>query len=243
MKLEVQSAAEGPVKVDVVVKKSRPLPTRPGKKPTLAYERSWMERGHALVAGVDEAGRGPLAGPVSVAAVILPEGFKHKKLNDSKQLNHETRESIFADLMKCQGLVWCHVLIEVEEIDRINILQATHLGMRRATQGLSTRPHAVLIDGSPVPNFPYPGQSIVEGDAISLSIAAASIIAKVLRDRHMMEVAQVYPQYGFERHKGYGTPEHLRALRNHGPCPLHRKSFAPVAQMSLPLTFEDVTGE
>lgn len=240
MKLEVQSEGGGPVKVDVVVKKSRPLPKRPGKRPTLAYERAWKERGHALVAGVDEAGRGPLAGPVSVAAVILPDGFKHKKLNDSKQLNHEARESIFADLMKCQGLVWSHVLIDVEEIDRINILKATHLGMHRATQGLSTQPHAVLIDGSPVPNFPYPGQSIVEGDAISLSIAAASIIAKVLRDRHMREAAQMYPQYGFERHKGYGTPEHLEALRVHGPCPLHRQSFAPVAQMPLPLTFEEL---
>jgi ribonuclease HII len=241
MKLEVQSAGEGPVKVDVVVKKARPLPKRPGKRPTLAYEHAWRERGHALIAGVDEAGRGPLAGPVSVAAVILPDGFKHKKLNDSKQLNHEVRESIFADLMNCRGLVWSHVLIDVDEIDRINILKATHLGMCRATQGLATQPHAVLIDGSPVPNFPYPGQSIVEGDAISLSIAAASIIAKVLRDRHMVEAATVYPQYGFERHKGYGTAEHLEALREHGPCPLHRKSFAPVAQMSLPLTFGDVT--
>jgi ribonuclease HII len=235
MNLEVQSSGEGPVNVDVVVKKSRPLPTRPGKKPTLAYERSWKERGHALVAGVDEAGRGPLAGPVSVAAVILPDGFKHKKLNDSKQLNHETREIIYEELMQCAGLVWCHVLVEVEEIDRINILQATYVGMRRATAGLAMQPHAVLIDGSPVPNFPYPGQSIVEGDAISLSIAAASIIAKVLRDRHMRDLAREYPQYGFERHKGYGTPEHLEALRTHGPCPLHRRSFAPVAQMTLPL--------
>ena len=239
MNLEVQSSGEGPVKMDAVVKKSRPLPTRPGKRPTLAYERAWKERGHSLVAGVDEAGRGPLAGPVSVAAVILPDGFKHKKLNDSKQLNHEIREVIYEELMQCDGLVWCHVLVEVEEIDRINILQATNVGMRRATAGLAPQPHAVLIDGSPVPNFPYPGQSIVEGDAISLSIAAASIIAKVLRDRHMRELAQQFPQYGFERHKGYGTPEHLEALRVHGPCPLHRRSFAPVAQMTLPLAFEE----
>lgn len=215
--------------------KPRPLPRRPGKRPTLAYERHWMERGHTLVAGVDEAGRGPLAGPVSVAAVILPTGFKHKKLNDSKQLNHELREEIFEELMACAGLVWCHVLVEVEEIDRINILQATHVGMRRATAGLAVQPHAVLIDGSRVPGFPYPGQSIVEGDAISLSIAAASIIAKVSRDRFMAQAAQLYPHYGFERHKGYGTPEHLQALRQHGPCPLHRRSFAPVSQLSLPL--------
>ncbi len=219
----------------VVVTRPRPLPRRPGKRPTLAYERHWQEKGHALVAGVDEAGRGPLAGPVSVAAVILPEGFKHKKLNDSKQLTHERREEIYEDLMQCAGLVWSHVLIEVAEIDRINILQATHLGMRRAAAGLSTQPHAVLIDGSRVPGFPYPGQSIVEGDAISLSIAAASIIAKVARDRFMTAAALDYPQYGFERHKGYGTPEHLEALRTHGPCPLHRNSFAPVAQLRLPL--------
>ena len=213
----------------------RRLPTKPGKRPSLAYEKSWMERGHALVAGVDEAGRGPLAGPVSVAAVILPAGFKHKRLNDSKQLDEDTRESIYEELVSRADLHWCHVHVEVDEIDRINILKATHVGMHRATAGLAVQPHAVLIDGSPVPGFPLPYQSVVKGDAISLSIAAASIIAKVTRDRFMKQAAQLFPQYGFERHKGYGTPEHLAALRAHGPCPLHRRSFEPVAQMVLPL--------
>lgn len=205
-------------------------------RPTLQFETAWKAKGFPLVAGIDEAGRGPLAGPVSVAAVILPEGFEHHVLTDSKQLSERARERIFDELMTTTGIVWSHVMIEVAEIDQLNILRATYEGMRRAVGGLSTAAAAVLIDGLPVPDFPLPQEALVEGDSRSLSIAAASIIAKVRRDRHMQEVAKLYPQYGFERHKGYGTRVHLEALREHGPCPEHRRSFAPVAQLSFTLT-------
>ena len=213
-------------------RKKAPAPAPPAR-PHLRHERSWLKRGCTRVAGVDEAGRGPLAGPLSVAAVILPERFKHRELNDSKQLNEARRERIYEELTQTDGLHWQVVLIGVEEIDRINILRATHEGMRRAVDGLAVRPEVVLIDGLPVPGFPYPQEALVGGDARSFSIAAASIIAKVTRDRYMMEAAKEHPQYGFDRHKGYGTPGHLAALRQHGPCPLHRRSFAPVAQLTF----------
>ncbi|MEZ0388842.1 MAG: ribonuclease HII [Verrucomicrobium sp.] len=205
------------------------------ERPTFHYETLLRGEGHDVVAGVDEAGRGPLAGPVSVAAVILPAGFTHAELHDSKQLNEPKRERIYEELMVCEGILWCHVMVEVEEIDRINILQATWEGMRRAVMGLSTQPHAVLIDGTQVPRFPVPHRALVKGDALSLSIAAASVIAKVARDRLMRQAAQEYPHYGFDQHKGYGTREHLAALRKHGPCPLHRRSFSPVSQLTLDL--------
>lgn len=191
------------------------------------------KRGYTCIAGVDEAGRGPLAGPVSVAAVILPQGFRHKLLTDSKQLSEAKREAIYAELTQNDDVLWHVVLVEVEEIDRINILQATHAGMRRAVAGLAQQPEAVLIDGLPVPDFPLPQEALVKGDARSFSIAAASVIAKVTRDRCMVAAAERHPEYGFERHKGYGTREHLAALRRHGPCPLHRRSFAPVAQLTF----------
>jgi ribonuclease HII len=206
------------------------LPTRPH----LRHERAMRKRGYNCVAGVDEAGRGPLAGPVSVAAVILPDGFRHKRLTDSKLLAEEERESIFEEITRRDGVFWHVVFVDVEEIDRVNILQATYLGMQRAVAGLALQPEAVLIDGLPVPGFPLPQEALVKGDARSFSIAAASVIAKVTRDRYMRAAAHLHPQYGFERHKGYGTPEHMEALRVHGPCPLHRRSFAPVTQ----LTFE-----
>lgn len=202
-------------------------------RPHLRHECALRRRGYSCVAGVDEAGRGPLAGPVSVAAVILPDGFKHRALDDSKQLSEAKRESIYEELTQTDGLHWNVVLVEVEEIDQINILRATHAGMVRAVSGLVMQPQAVLIDGLPVPGFPLPQEALVKGDARSFSIAAASVIAKVTRDRYMMEAAQLHPQYGFDRHKGYGTPEHLAALRKHGPCPLHRRSFAPVAQLTF----------
>ncbi len=208
-----------------------PVPSRPH----LRHERALQKRGYHRVAGIDEAGRGPLAGPVSVAAVILPDGFTHKVLTDSKQLTEDQRESLYEELTGLDGLCWHVVLVDVDEIDRFNILQATYLGMRRAVAGLSTQPEAVLIDGRPVPSFPLPQEALVKGDARSFSIAAASIIAKVTRDRYMRAAAGLHPQYGFDRHKGYGTPEHLEALRLHGPCPLHRRSFAPVAQLTLDL--------
>ena len=202
-------------------------------RPTLDYECVWKKNGHAVVAGVDEAGRGPLAGPVSAAAVILPDGFTHDVLNDSKQLSEARRERIYEELIECVGLHWSVVLLDAEEVDRINILQATHSAMRTAIEKLTLRPDVALIDGRPVPRFPVPQQALVKGDALSLSIAAASVIAKVTRDRFMLEAAREYPQYGFEKHKGYGTAAHLAALEKHGPCPLHRRSFAPVAQLAF----------
>jgi ribonuclease HII len=204
-------------------------------RPSLKFEVSWRERGHTRVAGVDEAGRGPLAGPVSVAAVVLPVKYKHKRLNDSKQLTEEERESIYEEIVSHTEISWSAVMLHTDEIETLNILRATHEGMRRAVLMLSPVPDAVLIDGLPVPNYPIPHQAVVGGDALSLSIAAASVIAKVTRDRYMRQVALEYPQYGFERHKGYGTPRHLEALRLHGPCPIHRRTFAPVAQLHLAL--------
>ena len=201
------------------------------KRPSLHYEHEWKRKGCACIAGIDEAGRGPLAGPVSVAAVVLPEGFEHEKLNDSKKLTEARRERIYEELIACEGLRWTVVLAHAEEIDQINILQATHAAMREAA--LKLKPDIVLIDGLPVPRFPLPQQALVKGDSLSLSIAAASVIAKVTRDRLMLAAAKEYPQYGFEKHKGYGTRQHLAALEKHGPCPLHRRSFAPIAQLTL----------
>jgi len=187
------------------------------------------------VVGVDEAGRGPLAGPVVVGAVILPEGFSHEKINDSKKLSEKMRERIYDELLEEGDLQWAVSVVEAEEIDEINILKATHAGMARCVEALKVKPGMVLIDGLPVPNYPFPHEGIVKGDSKSLSIATASIFAKVTRDRIMREAAKSYPEYGFERHKGYGTKAHMEALTRHGPCPLHRRSFQPVAQLTLPL--------
>ncbi len=200
-------------------------------RPTLDHENAWRQRGHHLIAGIDEAGRGPLAGPVCVSAVILPEGFEHESLNDSKKLTEKKRERIYEELTSCSDLTWSVDMAHVAEVDAVNILQATYAAMRRAALALDTVPQIVLIDGRPVPKFPFTQEAIVKGDSISLSIAAASVIAKVTRDRFMLEAARQYPHYGFEKHKGYGTAAHLVALRQHGPCPLHRRSFAPVAEV------------
>ena len=201
--------------------------------PDWEFEKKHADAG--LIVGIDEAGRGPLAGPVSVGAVILPAGFEHPMVNDSKKLTEARREKLFEELQEVEGLKWAVSLVEVEEIDEINILKATHLGMVRAVEMLGVEPGMCLIDGLPVPGFPYPHEGIVKGDSKSLSIATASIFAKVTRDRVMREAAKRYPGYGFEKHKGYGTKAHLEALRTLGPCPLHRRSFKPVAQLSLPL--------
>lgn len=201
-------------------------------RPSLDHETAWRQRGHRRIAGIDEAGRGPLAGPVCVSAVILPDGFEHGSLNDSKKLTEKQRNRIYEELTSGNDLVWSVVMADVTEIDAVNILQATYAAMRRAALALDPQPHIVLIDGRAVPNFPVTHVAIVKGDSISLSIAAASVIAKVTRDRFMQEAAQKYPQYDFEKHKGYGTAAHLAALRRHGPCPLHRRSFAPVAEVS-----------
>lgn len=186
--------------------------------------------GIEVIAGVDEAGRGPLAGPVVAAAVILPARFRHRTLDDSKKLSEPVRERIFAELAARADVCWAAAVVECEEIDRMNILRAAHEAMRRATLELAVLPHHVLIDGLPVRPFPFPQTAVVRGDACSLSIAAASVIAKVTRDRIMREMDARYPDYQFARHKGYSTPLHLEKLRRHGPCPIHRKTFEPVAR-------------
>ncbi len=200
--------------------------------PDLTYEESCWKRGVTEVVGIDEAGRGPLAGPVSAAAVILPKGFQHAILNDSKKLSEKKRELIYEELLANEQLRWGHSFADAEEIEEKNSLKTTHAAMARAVDdlGASTGCYC-LIDGLAVPNFPYDSEGIVKGDSLSLSIAAASIIAKVKRDHLMLEYAKVYPEYGFERHKGYGTKLHLAALREHGPTKIHRRSFAPVAQL------------
>lgn len=198
--------------------------------PTLDHEDQLRAAGFRVVAGIDEAGRGPLAGPVCVAAVVLPQGFEHPVLNDSKQLSEARRERIYEELISDASIRWHCVSIEPAEIDRINILQATWAGMRAAALALDPKPDAVLIDGRPVKSYPMYQIALVKGDSLSFSIAAASIIAKVTRDRLMHALAKAHPEYGFEVHKGYPTPGHLAALRKHGPCPQHRRSFGPVAQ-------------
>lgn len=203
--------------------------------PDLAHESALHARGVRHVAGVDEAGRGPLAGPVAAAAVILPRGFALPGLDDSKKLGAARREALFEVLTTRGDIVWSVATADCGEIDTLNILRATHLAMRRAAENLALRPDHCLIDGLPVRGFPFPHDAIVKGDGISLSIAAASIIAKVTRDRIMRELDREFPEYGFARHQGYGTKEHLEALRIHGPCRHHRRSFQPVAQLTLPL--------
>jgi ribonuclease HII len=180
-----------------------------------------------LVAGVDEAGRGPLAGPVVAAAVILDQRQPIKGLADSKKLGPRTRERLF-DEIRAKALCCCIAQASVDEIDRLNILQATMLAMCRAVDGLRLRPHRVLIDGNRLPPLKIPAEAIVRGDATVQAISAASILAKVQRDRLCLEMHAQHPEYGFDGHKGYPTPEHLAALEAHGACPQHRRSFKPV---------------
>ena len=193
-------------------------------------ERALRARGFLFVAGVDEAGRGPLAGPVVAAAVILPDDCAIEGLNDSKKLTAKKREHFHAMLTVRADIHWGIGQADVAEIDRLNILRATHLAMARAVAALPRKPDHALVDGLPVRGLPVPHTALVAGDTLSLSIAAASIIAKVTRDRLMIALDAQYPQYGFARHKGYGVREHLEALRSHGPSPVHRRSFQPVAQ-------------
>ena len=208
----------------------------------LELERQAWAAGYGAVAGVDEAGRGPLAGPVVAAAVIFPRVFLEAEekgllagLTDSKKLS-ESRRDYFFELLHGP----CHALIGVgqasaEEIDAHNILQATYLAMKRALAALSPAPDHVLVDGLPVPGLPCSSTAAVGGDGRSFSIAAASVVAKVTRDRLMRALDREYPKYGFARNKGYGTAEHLAALKRIGPCACHRRSFAPVTQMELDL--------
>lgn len=181
----------------------------------------------ALVAGVDEVGRGPLCGPVVAAAVILDPERPILGLNDSKKLTEARREALF-DVIQAQATAFCIARAEVEEIDRLNILQATFLAMQRAVAGLKVQPNRVQVDGNRCPVLSIPCEAIVGGDASVPAIAAASILAKVSRDREMLEWDLVYPGYGLARHKGYPTPAHLEALRRLGPTPIYRQSFAPV---------------
>lgn len=185
----------------------------------------------ALIAGVDEAGRGPLAGPVYAAAVILDPSHPIDGLADSKALKAHQRE-VLADHIRARALAWCIASASVEEIDAINILQATMLAMRRACEGLSRRADQYLVDGNRIPKgLPGPAQAIVKGDSLVQAISAASILAKTARDADCLSLHAQYPQYAFDAHKGYGTALHLRLLREHGPCPAHRRSFAPVRQL------------
>ena len=185
-----------------------------------------------LVCGVDEAGRGPLAGPVVAAAVILDPLRPIDGLNDSKKLSSKRRE-VLAIAIRERALAWAVAEASVEEIDRINILQASFLAMRRAVEGLTLRPEKALIDGNRCPALDCPTEAIVGGDGKVASIAAASILAKTVRDAGMLVLHADYPMYGFDRHMGYPTAFHLQALREHGPSPVHRRSYAPVAQLSL----------
>ena len=185
-----------------------------------------------LICGVDEAGRGPRAGAVVAAAVILDPKQVIVGLNDSKKLSAARREALAIEIRQ-KALAWAVAEASVEEIDRINILQASLLAMQRAVAALSIAPQQVLVDGNRCPQLPYPVEAIVGGDGKIAAIAAASILAKTVRDAAMCAVHQHYPQYGFDRHKGYPTPFHLNALREHGISPVHRRSYAPVAQLIL----------
>lgn len=191
------------------------------------YERLAAEEGYSLVAGVDEAGRGPLAGPVVVAAVILPLDFYLPHINDSKKLSVLARENLYGEIEK-NAIALGKAVISREVIDEKNIYQATKQGMCEAVAALKPQPDKVLIDAVPLQGLMMPTLPLVRGDAKSASIAAASIVAKVTRDRMMLEYDNQYPLYGFARHKGYGTREHVLALEKYGPCPIHRRSFEPV---------------
>ncbi len=190
----------------------------------LLFEKAAYDNGYTAVCGVDEAGRGPLAGPVCAAAVILPRGHMIEGVNDSKKLSEKKREQLFDVII--EEAVACSVAFgTVDEIERDNILSATMNTMRRAIMGLKVRPDYAMIDGNRLPQLSIPAEYIVKGDSRSLSIAAASILAKVSRDRLMLRYAEEYPQYGFELHKGYGTKLHVERIRTYGPCPIHRMSF------------------
>ena len=199
------------------------------------YEKKLRATGVIRIAGIDEAGRGALAGPVVAAAVVLPEKFRHRKLNDSKQLVPELREEIYHDLIANSEITWAVGIVDSLEIDQINILRATHKAMRAAIAALAAPPDHVLIDGLPVFPFPFPQTAVIDGDCYSLSIAAASVIAKVTRDTMMRDFCANFPKYCFGQHKGYSTELHLIKLHEFGPCPIHRRSFEPVAQPLLAL--------
>lgn len=208
----------------------------------LEFERELWRQGVALVAGVDEAGRGPLAGPVVAGAVLFPHAWLEaglpaqlRDLNDSKQLTEVQREKYFGIITSHPEIRFGIAVVDAETIDRINILQATHRAMNLALAQLRPAPEHVLVDGRAVNTMRFPNTPLVKGDCRSYSIAAASVLAKVTRDRLMMEFDRAHPGYGFAEHKGYGTPQHLAAIASLGPCPIHRRSFAPMRAQELDL--------
>lgn len=211
---------------------TNPAPAKPRKRraiPTMQQVAlTWAVNG--LIAGVDEAGRGPLAGPVVAAAVILDDLHPIKGLADSKKLTALQRDRLF-DEIRGKALCFAVAQASVQEIDELNILQATLLAMRRAVEGLRLPPKLVLVDGNRLPILPMRAEAIIQGDDKVTAISAASILAKVSRDRWCLELDHQYPAYGFAKHKGYGTAEHLAALQAHGPCVVHRASFRPVAEL------------
>ena len=201
------------------------------------FERALLCQGVERIAGLDEAGRGPLAGPVVAAAVMLPESWlvsglppELQGLNDSKQLTPARREKFFGVLKRSSEVIWGIARVDAEEVDEFNILRATHRAMNEAIDRLQPSPEHVLVDGLPVKTLRHHQTALVKGDSMSYSIAAASVLAKVSRDRLMIEYHRQWPAYGFADHKGYGTEQHLAAIAMHGPCPIHRRSFAPLKQ-------------
>ena len=199
------------------------------KPDMLQYEKEYYEKGYKYIAGVDEAGRGPLAGPVFAAAVIFDKDTVINEINDSKKLSEKKREELF-DVIREKALCYAIVSADEKEIDRINILAATLKCFNRAVSDLSITPDIALIDGNRVGEMPVAARTIVKGDANSMSIAAASILAKVARDRYITEMSHLYPEYNFQKHKGYGTKEHLELIAKHGPSPIHRLTFKGVRE-------------
>ncbi len=190
----------------------------------LTYEKEYLEKGYQNIAGIDEVGRGPLAGPVCAAAVILPPGLVIEGINDSKKLTEKKREKLY-DIIAEEAIAWAVAFVEPEVIDEINIRQATHRAMQMAMDNLKVQPDFLLVDGNDKLPFSVESAYIIKGDAASQSIAAASIMAKVTRDRYMVSMEETYPGYGFAKNKGYGTQLHMEGIRSQGLCPLHRRSF------------------
>ena len=207
------------------------------------YEDELLDKGYRNICGIDEAGRGSLAGPVCIASCILPPFLRIDGINDSKQLTEKKREELYKIIVK-QAISYAVVFIHEKDIDNLNIYQATKKGMLESLEKIQVKPDFVLVDAMPLGNIEYPHEAIIHGDALSASIAAASILAKVSRDHYMEKMDIKYPNYGFKKHKGYGTKSHIEAIEKYGPCKIHRKTFAPISkyyskQLSLDLEFDD----
>ena len=192
------------------------------------FEKAAQLNGYSLICGVDEAGRGPLAGPVVAAACMLPIGYEILGANDSKSLTEKKRRELFSKMMEDPRVVYGIGVVDAIQIDQMNILQASLYAMKLAVESLSSSPDYVLVDGNILPSWSYQSEAIIQGDALSHLISCASILAKHTRDQMMLEFDAIYPQYGFAKHKGYGTKMHLHAIKEYGPCPIHRMTFAPL---------------